>query len=166
MSFSLCRLALFWYSPVTQPVFLQLCLSFHFLLEPSINIRGESLWNYQAYSGHAAEKRYPASEVRGRDKRSYTASEVRGRGREEIPHALKPEARGGGKEELPHAGAQGQRPGGATPRCSCAGTGGPRGAIPHWRSGRAVVRRYPSSKVKSIGCALLEQPWRDSPRPR
>ena len=54
MSFRLCRLALFWYSPVTQPVFLQLCLSFHFLLEPSINIRGESLRNYQAYSGHAS----------------------------------------------------------------------------------------------------------------
>ena len=32
--------------------------------------------------------------------------------------------------------------------------------IPHWRSGRVVVRRYPSSKVRSSGCALLEQPWR------
>ena len=37
----------------------------------------------------------------------------------------------------------------------CAGTEGPRGAIPHWRSGRAAVRRYPSSKVRSSGCALL-----------
>ena len=49
----------------------------------------------------AAERRYPASEVRGGNKRSYPASEVRGSGQEEIPHALKPEARRGGREELP-----------------------------------------------------------------
>ena len=36
-------------------------------------------------------------------------------------------------------------------------TGGPRGAIPHSRSGGAEVRRYPLSKVRSSGCALLEQ---------
>ena len=36
------------------------------------------------------------------------------------------------------------------------------GAIPHWRSGRAAVRRYPSPKVRSNGCALLKQPWRDT----
>ena len=41
-------------------------------------------------SGGVAERRYPASEVRG------------GR-REEIPHTLKPEARGGGQEDQPHA---------------------------------------------------------------
>ena len=29
------------------------------------------------------------------------------------------------------------------------GAGGPRGAIPRWRSGMAAVRRYPSSKVRS-----------------
>ena len=40
----------------------------------------------------------------------------------------------------------------------CAGTGGPRGATPCSRSGGAVVRRYPSLKVRSSGCALLEQP--------
>ena len=34
--------------------------------------------------------------------RRYPASEVRGGAQEEIPHALKPEARGGGQEELPH----------------------------------------------------------------
>ena len=34
-------------------------------------------------------------------KRSYPR--VRGQGREEIPHALKPEARGSGPEELPHS---------------------------------------------------------------
>ena len=35
--------------------------------------------------------------------RSYPASEVRGGGREELPHALKPEARGGGREDQPQA---------------------------------------------------------------
>ena len=34
---------------------------------------------------------------------------------------------------------------------------------PHWRSGTVVLRRYPSSKVRSSGCALLEQLWRDTP---
>ena len=61
----------------------------------------------------------------------------------------------------PHARGQRQRPGGPTPRPrsgGCPGTGGPRGAIPRWRSGRAAVRRYPLSKVRSSGCALLEQP--------
>ena len=48
----------------------------------------------------------------------------------------------------------------------CTGTGGPREAIPRWRSGRSVVRRYLSSKVRSSGCTLLEQPWRDTSRPR
>ena len=70
-------------------------------------------------------------EVRGGDERSYPVSEVRGGRWEEIPHALKPEARGGGQEELPQARGQGRWPGGPTPRCGCAGTGGPRGAILH-----------------------------------
>ena len=63
----------------------------------------------------------------------------------------------------------GRGPGGATqlPRSGgCVGAGGPRGAIPRRRSGRAAVRRYLSSKVRSRGYALLEQPWRDTPRPR
>ena len=57
----------------------------------------------------------------------------------------------------------------ATPRprsSSCAGAGGPRGSTSHSRSGGAAVRRYPSSKVRSRGCALLEQPQRATPRPR
>ena len=45
-------------------------------------------------SREAAERRYPASEVTGGDEGSYPTSKVRGGGREEIPHALKPEARG------------------------------------------------------------------------
>ena len=28
------------------------------------------------------------------------------------------------------------------------------------------MRRYPSSKIRSSGCTLLEQPWRDTPHPR
>ena len=41
----------------------------------------------------------------------------------------------------------------------CTGAGGPRGATPRSRSGGAAGReRYPSFKVKSSGCALLEQP--------
>ena len=47
------------------------------------------------------------SKVRGGDETSYLTSEVRGGGREEIPHALKPEARGGGREEEPLAEARG-----------------------------------------------------------
>ena len=93
-------------------------------------------------------------------KRSYPANEVRGGGREELPHAPAPEARGGGRKELPYARGQGQRPGGPTPRPGsggCASAGGPRGAIPHSRSEGAEVRRYPLSKVRSSGCALLEQ---------
>ena len=66
----------------------------------------------------------------------------------------------GGQEELPHIRDQGWWPGGATPRprsSACMGTGGPTRATPHSRSGGATMRRYPSSKVRSSGCALLEQ---------
>ena len=42
------------------------------------------------------------SEVRSGDERSHLASEVRGGGREELPHALKPEARGVGREDQLH----------------------------------------------------------------
>ena len=59
-----------------------------------------------------------------------------------------PKAKGSGWQEQPHL--QGA--------VACAGTGGPRGAIPRSRSEGAAVRRYPSSKVRSSGCALLEQP--------
>ena len=79
------------------------------------------------------------------------------------------EVRGGSRDELTHARGQGLRPRWATPRpksSGCVGAEGPRGAIPRSRSGGAVVRRYPSSKVRSNGCTLLEQLWRDTPRPR
>ena len=50
----------------------------------------------------------------------------------------------------------GQWPRGATPRSrsgGCVGAGGPRGATPRSRSGGATL-----SKIRSSGCALLEQP--------
>ena len=76
----------------------------------------------------------PTSEARGSDERSYPASKVRGGGREELPHAPTTEAKGGGREEQPQARGQGRWAGGPTPSTrsrGCAGTGGPRGAIPH-----------------------------------
>ena len=119
-------------------------------------------------SGAAVERRYPANKVRDS-------------GQEELPQAPMPEAGSGSREELSYAWGQGRWPGGPTPRLrpgaaaggptpcprssGCTGAGGPRGAIPRWRSGRAVVRRYPSSKVRS-SCAFLQQPWRDTPCPR
>ena len=72
-----------------------------------------------------------------------------------------PEDRGGSWEQLPHTRGQGRRLGGATPHprsSGCAGAEGPRGAVPRSRSGGAAVRRYPLSKVRSSGCALLEHP--------
>ena len=65
-------------------------------------------------SGGAAERRDPASEVRGS-------------GQEELPHAPTPEARGGGWEEQP------------TPKTR----GGERGVTPRPRSGATVGRTYP-----------------------
>ena len=76
----------------------------------------------------------PLSEVRGGDDRRY-------------PTSLSPRP---------------QEVAGRTNPCprshGCAGAGGPRGAIPCERSGRAAVRRSPSSKVSCNGCTLLEQP--------
>ena len=46
-------------------------------------LRGATL---RLRSRWAAERRYPASEVRGCNKRSYPASEVRGGGQEDQPH--------------------------------------------------------------------------------
>ena len=116
--------------------------------------------------------------------RSYPTSEVRSGGQKELPHVQgqgwwpegatprlrsgaaaersypMSEVRGGSREELPHVRGQGPWPGGVTPpprSGGCRGAGGPRGAIPRSRSEGAVVRRYPSSKVRSSSCAFLEQ---------
>ena len=65
----------------------------------------------------------------------------------------------GDRKELPHDWGQGQKPRGASPHPrsgGCTRVGGYRGATPCSRSGGVAVRRYPSSKVRSSGCALLE----------
>ena len=83
-------------------------------------------------SGGVAERRYPASEVRGgrREEIPHTLKpEARGGGRKELLHTPTPEARGGGREEQPHSGGQGRWPGEPTPFHGCTGTEGPRGAI-------------------------------------
>ena len=111
------------------------------------------------------------------------------------PRAATPRPRSGGapesarlcqhrssQEELPHVRDQGQQPGRATTHPRWGGqlrgvtphprSGGctfkrrPRGATPRSRSEEVARRRYPSSKVRSSGCALLEQPWRNTPCPR
>ena len=95
--------------------------------------------------GQGKRLRVPGCHGAGTAKRSYPTSEVRV----------------GGREELSHVPGQRQRPRGATPPLrsgGCGGAGGPRGAIPRSRSEGTAVRRYPSSKVRSNGCALLEQP--------
>ena len=111
------------------------------------------------------ERRYPASEVRGGDREEIPQalkSEARGGGREELPHAPKPEARGSGREELHHVpmlqdrgGSREEQPHfqGVVAVLVLEGL-----AIPCSRSEGEVVRRYPSSKVRSNGCNLLEQP--------
>ena len=83
--------------------------------------------------------------------RSYSSSKVGAAAERSYPM---PEVRGGGWEELPHI--QG----------AAAEQRGLSGATPRSRSGGAAMRRYPSSKVRSSSCTLLEQPWRNNPRPR
>ena len=55
-----------------------------------------------------SERRYPASKVRGSDKRSYPTSEVRGGGQEEQPHVQGAVAVGAqeGLQELFHVQGQ------------------------------------------------------------
>ena len=84
--------------------------------------------------------------------RSYPTSKVRGRSREDpMPEGRPPR----GVTPRPRSGAAARRSN-PTPETR----GGGREDQPHvqGRSGRAAVRRYPLSKVRSIGCALLEQP--------
>ena len=71
---------------------------------------------------------------------------VRGQGwwREVLPRVRGQEQQPGGTTPCPQARGQGRRQGGPTPSprsCGCAGAGGPRGAVPCWRSKGAAVRR-------------------------
>ena len=69
------------------------------ILLPSYHLTWVSL-TLAVGSGGAAERRYPASEVRGGDERSYLASEVRGCDERRYPVS---KVRGSGREEIPHA---------------------------------------------------------------
>ena len=76
---------------------------------------------------------------------------------------------GGSWRQATLARGQGQWPRGAMPRprsSGCVGARGWRGATPCSKSGGAAMRRYPSSKVGSSGCTLLEQLWKDISCPR
>ena len=122
--------------------------------------------------GGAAERRYPASEVRGGNKRSYPVSEVRAAAERRYPTllSLRPGAAGRSSYPMPPHPRPGAAAGRSNPKPEARGGG--RGDQPHavaaWAQegleelsyieGRVAVRRYPSSKVRSIGCTLLEQP--------
>ena len=113
----------------------------------------------------ATKRRCPTSEVRGSSRECQAATvqeRLRGQGRR--PRGATPRPRSG---EATSSSRRRAAAGRSSPRSGgCTGIGGPRGAIPCWRSGKAAVRSYPSSKVRSSGCALLKQLWRDTPRPR
>ena len=84
-------------------------------------------------SGGAAERSYPASEVRGSDERSYSSPPRPRPGLAARRTNPTPESRGSGQENQPHIRGQGPRPGGPNPRprsCGCTGVGGPGGATP------------------------------------
>ena len=110
-----------------------------------------------------AERFYPSPKIKGSDRKCQAATvQERARGATQ-----RSEVRGGSEER--QAETAQEQPRGATPRPrsgGCTGAGKPRGATPRSRSGGAAVRRYPSSKVRSSGSALQEQPWRDNPHPR
>ena len=108
-------------------------------------VRGQGQW-----------PRVPGCDGAGTAKRSYPSPRS---GVAAGQSYLTSEVRGSSREELPCVRGQGPRPGGETPpprSGGCTGAGGPRGAIPRSRSEGAAVRRYPSSKVRNSGCALLE----------
>ena len=106
---------------------------------------------------------------------AYPGPEVRGSGREELPGAR-------GQGHLPREGTPRPRPGAAAERsygapevrgssleelpCARGQRRRPREATRHPRSGAETERSYPMSEVRSRGCTLLEQPWRETPRPR
>ena len=116
-----------------------------------------------------AERNYPSPKVRGgwREKLPH----IRDQGRQ--PRAPGCEGAGTAERRYPISKVR-EGPGGATPRLrsgaspeeqphvqgavAALGAGALRGATPCSRSGGAALRRYPSSKVRSSSCTLLEQP--------
>ena len=127
------------------------------------HVRGQGQKPGGPHARRAAAKRsYPTSEVRGSGWEYQTATaQERWRGATPRPRSgarlrrdtQRPRSGAVARKKYPRPQPRGQgwRVGGATlrPRSpGCAGAGGPRGAIPRWRSGRAAVRRYPMPKVR------------------
>ena len=115
----------------------------------------------------AAERSYPMSEVRGRSQEDPMPQGRRPRGVTPHPRSgaaaksARLQRRRKAQKKLPHGLSSGAVAGRSNPTSKerwLRSAGGPRGAIPRSRSGGAAVRRYPLSKVRSSGCALLEQP--------
>ena len=113
--------------------------------------------------GQGQRLRVPGCDGAGTAERSYPASKVRGSGREELPHTPKPDGRVGGREELLHAPPPEARGSGREEQPHVQGAVAVQAQerleeLSHVEGRRAAVRRYPSSKVRSNGWALLEQP--------
>ena len=90
-------------------------------------------WEELPHIGGQGQKPGRPHARRAAAKRSYPTSKVRGGGWEGLPHAPTPEARGGSREDQLHAQ-------GAVAEWAQEGL---EELSPHWRSGRAAVRRYP-----------------------
>ena len=88
-------------------------------------------------------------------KRSYPTSEVRGSGQDELPQA---QDQGGGQEECPRSGEVAERSNPTSKELQlCRGRRANR-SYSMFKVRRGGQRRYSSSKVRSTGCTLLEQP--------
>ena len=116
--------------------------------EETPRVRGQGWWP------RGATPR-PRSVSVGEARRSHLAPEARGGDAEEPP-----QARGQGRHlgGATHARGQGRRPGGATPEAVAAQAQEGLEELSHAEGQEQRLRRYPSSKVRSNGCALLELP--------
>ena len=107
--------------------------------------------------GQGLGPRVPGCIGRGAAETSYPTSKVRGGGLDQLPHAR---CHGSSREELPHIRGQGRWPRRATPHPRSGGCAGKEGQeeLLHVQGKEGWREEIPSSKVRSSGCALLEQP--------
>lgn len=110
-----------------------------------------------------AAESYPSCPRSGTAPRECQAATAQERWRGATLGALRPGAaakEGSGQKEQPHTRCQVLRPGGATSLPTSGGCPGAEGLEEpsHDEGQEGQRRRYPSSKVKEQGCALLEQP--------
>ena len=68
---------------------------------PHVRGQGQQLRVPGCYGAGTAEKSYPSPRSGVAAERRYPANEVRGGGREELPHATTPKARGGSRKDQP-----------------------------------------------------------------